>query len=250
MIEIIKAAFTAGEVKTFLIQGEYVEILEAAYPVDVAMMDRSGAQLSTMRNAEASYFSRPGKYEVIQVTSASAQTIRLFVGSGDAGTRRLSGVVQVVDTNQSSTIAGKAFSSHNYASESAGNYTHVQLWNPAASGKIIVVEGVKSFNPTLTQMAYDSGFNAAQLTNLVNNAPNKLSSGVASVAQLRTQVAAARLIVQPASSMFVEAITAGNTNNTQLKRPFVLMPGYGFVIQNQSLNQPVSVLLEWTEEPI
>lgn len=96
MIEIIKAAFFAGEVKTFLMQGEYLEIIEAVYPIDVAMLDRSGVQLSVMRNAESSYFSRPGKYEVIQVTSSQAQIVRLFVGSGDAGTRRFSGQVSVL----------------------------------------------------------------------------------------------------------------------------------------------------------
>lgn len=104
MIEIIRAAFNAGEIKTFLMQGEYLEILEAAFPVDVCMMDRSGAQLSIMRNAEASYFSRPGKYEAIQITSATAQTVRVFVGSGDAGMRRFTGDVKIIGGEDSKTL--------------------------------------------------------------------------------------------------------------------------------------------------
>lgn len=96
MIETIVQSFAAGEVKTFSVSGNYFELIDApSGGVDVILSDRSGGQLASMRNIGAGYFVRPGPYEVVQITSASAQSISFFVADGDAGTRRLSGNVTV-----------------------------------------------------------------------------------------------------------------------------------------------------------
>jgi hypothetical protein len=109
MIETISQAFAAGEVKTFTMSGNYFELIDApSGGVEVILSDRSGAQLVSMRNIGAGYFVRPGPYEVVQIRSTGAQTISFFVADGDAGTRRLSGSVSVVDsvslTNAAATV--------------------------------------------------------------------------------------------------------------------------------------------------
>lgn len=246
MIEIIKAAFSAGEVKTFLIQGEYLEILEAAYPIDVAMMDRSGAQLSTMRNAEASYFSRPGKYEVIQVTSEKAQTVRLFVGSGDAGTRRTSGDVSVIDGGKSRTFANVAFSAVPSCGPVTGQQARCQLWNPAGSGKRLVISQIfvgSSFQNTL----YLLGSNVA-LTALTGTlAVSKLIGGASGVAELRRD----NTINTPVGNYSgVLAVAGTSVSGYKLTEPLVLNPGFGLMLWTTVVASDIYGTFEYIEESI
>lgn len=246
MIEIIKAAFSAGEVKTFLIQGEYVEILEAAYPVDVAMMDRSGAQLSTMRNAEASYFSRPGKYEVIQVTSQSAQTVRLFVGSGDAGTRRTSGDVSVVDGGKSRTIAGIAFAGYGSSPGVTANYSHVQLWNPVGNGKKLVVESVRMGSAAST--LFYLGFHNVQLAVFDKKARSKKSGGDDSSSDIRVEAAVS--LIAGLGILFAEVGSLNISREIKPSEPIIIMPGYGLLVRTGGTNQDIFANFEFYEEAI
>lgn len=251
MIEIIKAAFAAGEVKTFLIQGEYVEILEAAYPVDVAMMDRSGAQLSTMRNAEASYFSRPGKYEVIQVTSSAAQTVRLFVGSGDAGTRRTSGDVSVIDGEKSRTIGGGSYAGTPSAASDPANYGNVQLWNPAGSGKNLIVTQCGITAILTGSTAVYLFFSAIELiTDLTaSKASSKKSGGLIGSAKVKTQLRTASETL-PNGSLFSLSAKDSLQSNWPLKGPLVVTPGYGLNSSALTLSTQIQANFEWFEEAI
>lgn len=259
MIEIIKGDFFAGEVKTFLIQGEYVEVLEALYPIDVAMMDRSGAQLSVMRNAEASYFSRPGKYEVVQVTSASAQTVRLFIGSGDAGTRRTSGQVQVIGTvgvtgdvsvidgGKARSLEGGAFAWAHGSAAVAANYSRLQLFNPVESGKNTIVKAFKITTAAATTVFVHA--QNAQHTSNVGALPNsKYPGGVVPLSQARFESSGA-LIVSPIMVDYINAAGIG-TMALVMQEPVVLRPGWGLTIENATINQRIDASFEWFEQPV
>lgn len=139
MIEIIKGTWAAGETKTFAINGDRVEVLDAQYPLDVFLMNSAGAQLSVMRDSEASFFSAPvGGFSTVQIYSATAQNIRFFVGSGDAGTRRISSVVQVVDGAKARSLAGAAYFISSSLTAAAGQYGQVALYNSAVGQRVVV----------------------------------------------------------------------------------------------------------------
>lgn len=246
MIEPIKAAFTAGEVKTFMIQGEYLEVLEAAYPIDVVMMDRSGAQLSVMRNAEASYFSRPGRYEVVQVTSPQAQTVRIFIGSGDAGTRKTSGDVSVIDGGKSRTLAEIAFAGYGYVGAVAANLGNVQLWNPLDSGKNIVVETVRVFSATATLLYV--GFNDAQLLTFDKKAKSKKTGGPESVADIRYEASAASIV--GSGILYADMGPINQTRIITPEEPMIILPGYGLNVRTTAVNQDLAVNFEFYEDGI
>lgn len=246
MIEIIKAAFFAGEVKTFLIAGEYLEILEAAYPLDVAMLDRNGVQLSNMRNAEASYFSRPGKYDTIQVTSSSAQTVRLFVGSGDAGTRKTSGDVSVIDGAKNRTVAGRAYIGANYQSAVPGQYSKSQLWNPAGSGKNLILGSFSMQSSIGGQLNVRSTSGALALAGPTLAGSKLVGDAVPFVGMLRVEAAVGVVDAVLASFLF-----QANVNiQYSPKEPFVLRPGYGVMVNHQTGNADLNVVFEWFEETI
>lgn len=97
-IEIISATFTPGESKTWHMGGSYFELIDCPNTIDVVLTDRNGAQRGRMTAAEASFHLRNTEFDTIQLTSATAQTIRFGYGSGEAGTRRASGSVSIVNT--------------------------------------------------------------------------------------------------------------------------------------------------------
>lgn len=96
-IELVTVPFAAGESRLFALSGQYFELIDAVNPVDVVLTDMYGAQRGLMRGAEASFNLKSTEFAVIQITSASAQTIRFAYGSGEAGTRRAAGSVNIAN---------------------------------------------------------------------------------------------------------------------------------------------------------
>ncbi len=97
-IEIVTATFAAGESRIFALTGAYFELIDATFAVNVTLSDIYGAQRGLMKAAEASFNLKGTDFAVIQITSASAQTIRFAYGTGEAGTRRAAGSVSIVGT--------------------------------------------------------------------------------------------------------------------------------------------------------
>lgn len=227
MIEIIGGVWAAGETKTFHINGGYLEILEAQYPVDVMLMDKAGAQLSIMRGSEASFFSRPQEgFNTIQIMSPQAQTVRVFVGSGDAGTRRTAGVVSVVDGGKARTLAGVAFMGNVSFAGVASQYSHVQLWNPAVSGRNLVVGQIQC-NGVVAQGVSLRAHNAA-LAALFSVPPSKRIGAAASVAEFRT--ASASGYIPAGADVVAFSIQASATVQYKPTEPIVIPPGQGLVL--------------------
>lgn len=100
MIQIFTLNLAANEAREVAVQGEYFELRNAVYPIAlVELLDRSGGVISRLENPEQSDYVKPGRYETIRITNGpTAQTVRHFYGSGDAGSRRTSGLVQVDGT--------------------------------------------------------------------------------------------------------------------------------------------------------
>lgn len=97
-IELLTIPFGAGESRLLHVSGQYFELIDATNPVDVLLIDKTGAQRGIMRGAEASFHLKNTDFSTIQITSATAQTIRIGYGSGEAGTRRAAGAVSIVGT--------------------------------------------------------------------------------------------------------------------------------------------------------
>lgn len=250
MIEIIGGLWAAGETKTFTINGEYLEILEAQYPCDVMLMDKSGSQLSTMRSSEASFFSRPKEgFQTVQITSAQAQAIRIFIGSGDAGTRRISSTVQVIDgaraRSDSGAANGAAFA---MASPGAANWGVCQLWNPAGSGRRLVVGQLSvSAGPASGVNVF---FSAAPLSTVFGGAISaKKSQVVATVAEARVQAVGA-LPANPYGALHQLGGGPSTYNYWKPTEPLVLLPGFGICVGPQNSNTGIFCTYEWFEEVI
>lgn len=250
MIEIIGGAFAAGETKTFQINGEYLELLEAQYPCDVMLMDRSGAQLSIMRNSEVSFFSKPsGGFQSIQVTSAQAQVIKFFVGSGDAGTRRTSGVVQIVDGEKARTLAGGMFAGAGAFPASAGNYTLIQLWNPAGTGRNVILSQISfSANASTAVDVYGTPTIAASDVS-ADRLANKLIGSGRGAAQVRAE-SNTNPFVFPYGIAYSGFVTASGMVYWTPRGGLVIRPGFGLNVRAAAAGIQISANFEWQEETI
>lgn len=246
MIEIISGQFAAGETKTYMVNGEYLEILDAQYPVDVYMMDKSGGQLSMMRNAEASFFSRPGAYGVVQITSANAQSIRIFIGSGDAGTRRISSTVKVIDGEAERTKAGGMYCGVPSAPAVAALFSTAQLWNPAGSGKNVILTQLMGVGGgvTLAASVY-YGLAALATDQTAARAANKKGFGVIGVAQVRVEA-----IAQSGFSIYALGLPANSNALWPIRGGIVIPPGVGINLQAGIANANLGCNFEWYEEAI
>jgi len=244
MIEVIKATFGANETKQFLINGAYFELLQAAYPIDVVLTDKQGAQRSNINQAEASYFNAPGAFEVVQITSANAQDVRFFVGDGSAGTRRVAGEVSVIDGGKAQTLANRACIIDAGQLAVSGQYTHVQLWNPVGSGKRVIVKSITS--RTLVNGTLALAFYGTALATLLTTKTSKLSGGAAPVAEPRVTTNATTLF----ANKFAMSMVANNPFDHEFAEPIIVTPGYGLSAYHTTVNADLGVMFDCIEETI
>lgn len=94
-LDLVPVIFAAGESKMFNMSGNYFELIDCPNPVDVVLSDAVGGQRVRMKQGEASFYSKGVSFSVVQITSATAQTVRFIYGTGEAGTRRSTGSVTI-----------------------------------------------------------------------------------------------------------------------------------------------------------
>ncbi len=124
-IEIVSVTFAAGESRLFHLSGSYFELIDAPSTVDVILTDVNGAQRGRMLAAEASFNLKNTDFDTIQLTSATAQTVRFAFGSGEAGTRRAAGSVNISNT--------------------AGAFTQAQATVTNASGQLLAAKSNRRY---------------------------------------------------------------------------------------------------------
>lgn len=218
-LEIINVPMLAGDVKSFELTGDYFEIIEAAYPVTVTLNDRNGVQNGRMANAEQSFYIKSTDFGNIQISTVQAQTLRIAYGSGEAGTRRTAGVVSVIDGGKARTLAGDVYGWRFSQGPLAANWNVGQIWNPAGSGRRLLVKSYSS------SVAAVTGFNNADIVTAAGSIGSKLSGGAASVALPRG--------LQQVSAVVAGFVVANQVNAGQTvvePEPFVILPGFGFVM--------------------
>lgn len=244
MIDVLLGSWAAGETKTFHVNGSYFEILECAYPIDVKLLDRSGAVRSDMRQAEASFYSQGLEFATIQITSINAQKIRSFYGDGTAGTRRTAGVVSVIDGGKSRTMAGDAFMMMGGMGAVAGQYSRGQLWNPTLNKRIVI----KSYKAA-SQAAGQIKIMESPLQNATTAvfALSKLVGGVNSSAVFRGDSV---VVLNTSLAMDAFFTTGSESKEKILSEPIVLNPGTGIDMECGTVNTQANFGFEWFEELI
>lgn len=259
MISIFTLPLAVNETREVAITGEYFELRNALYPITlIELLDRSGGVVCRMDNPEQSDFVRPGRYETVRITNgATAQTVKHFYGTGDAGSRRTSGLVRidgasdvsVIDGEKNRTIAGGMFAGSAYCAGFAAQYSTVQLWNPLASAKRLVVTsmtyGVSGTNGTIAALMKQ----AALANNFgVMPANKKADSGAPSAILKYENMAAPEVFAL--GKLRNEDLLANAPRDWFIKGALIVPAGYGLNVYCASVNVTSLASFEWFEEPV
>lgn len=211
--------------------------------------------LVTTLQGGASLLLKPGQSIRLPVTIkqwrisnyANAATITglVVIGYGALEDDRVTGEVSVIDGGRSVTLSGAAFVGGAESPALAANYSHVQLWCPAASGKRLIVKKVWASFPVAPATSHiELLTHNAALTTLVRSGLPKLLGGATSTAELRAQQNAAVIGTVGAGGFYVGA---NSPLLIPFEQPIVIPQGYGLAVHGQQ-NQAVWAVFEWIEE--
>ncbi|MFX1803525.1 hypothetical protein PWR66_07715 [Paraburkholderia sp. A1RO-5] len=192
----------------------------------------------------------PNGWTIANAIGAAQISGTVVIGNGKIDDNTLQGSVSVVDGGKFRTLAGAAFASTNSSgTPAAGKYAQLQLYNPAASGKRMVVESISLVSAAVATTV-NVIVNAPKLT-LIGTAlnANKLAGGANPVAQWCADIVTASAPPVTGSVMFQFDAQANSVFPFIPKEPLVLLPGYGILFGQNTAAQGIAAMLEWYEEP-
>ncbi|WP_284894805.1 hypothetical protein [Burkholderia sp. lyk4-R2A-23] len=170
----------------------------------------------------------------------------VVIGNGRLDDNTLQGTVQVVDGGKARTLAGSAYVAVGGCGAVAATYGHWQLWNPAASGKRLIVKAITA--APAGGMGVDVGFSTAVLTGSATATSTKLAGGAASSASMYSQNNAT-LIGGTNGYEFVANFSSGGNLQYVYQEPIVVPPGWGLTMRGEQQNVAFNGIFEYTEEP-
>lgn len=171
---------------------------------------------------------------------------QVVIGDGRIDDNTFSGVVQTVDGGKARSLAGNAFGVVGYSPAVSGQYSRVQLWNPAGSNTRLVVEYFSLVSSGGPANGGFMQFTNTQLATLASNGISKLSGGAGGVGKCYMDSTAAPPSTSGESSMIVNSATA---YQVRLSEPVIITPGWGFMMWGGTLNAVSQMNFEWYEEP-
>ena len=201
-----------------------------------------------LKPGQAYRLAKDAKPEVSWVigNSANAATIlgSVIVGNGEITDNRITGSVEVIDGGKNRTLGNQAFLMPISNGALAANWSHVQLWNPVASGKNVIVEQI-AFSVTDATGAIITIYNAT-LSNFNQNGTSKKSNGATSSAESRSQQSA---VQYGSNAMFVNSAAQGSCI-FKFSEPIILTPGYGLNMRPNVQNMQILSSFEFFEESV
>lgn len=225
------------------VEGEYVRIMSSTGNVELVTENyRLGPLASGQGQANT-----PFKRLTINDKSGSVNIGSILVAANDFVDQRISGEVSVIDGGKSRSKTGVAFATRMTFNSDATNYGYGQFWNPAGSGKNLIVEKL-SITAGSAGIVGIGSYSTA-LTNLSTNipTPKMLGSGAVSSMVMRNQFSNTYLPWLIYGSYYS---AANQLVAWESKSPYVIQPGTGLVVDMETYSVAVIAMIEYFEEPI
>lgn len=236
-------SLAAGEAVTFHSTGSYCIVKESIGTVQLRATLQGGGEVRMAGLRDGQGFEGK-RFQSVLVTNDSGEANSGYILIADETfvDNRISGDVNVINGEQNRALAGGRLFGGPDAYEAA-KYPYVQLWNPAASGKNLIITRVEA-----ACSAAGDVFFYSQTTALATNQPsrlqNALAAGAVGVAQLRVGPSA----TFPAPSFWRPQMVPANTPVTLFSEsPLILPPGNGWVIASNQLASRLVGYFSWFE---
>jgi hypothetical protein len=253
--EFLTQTMAPGQIMPFAKAGKYMEVIaDGGATFNFNFYGPNGSLYSTWKNVPAGVFLED-PYTTFDVTNngaGNATMTLMLMDSGRGGSRRQPGVVQVIDSDRATTESGMAFMGLNSTGiPGAGNYGTILLWNPAGSGREVVLESAYiELGATASQMC--AGIVTATTGASAGTVPSKLSGGVNSLSQVWTGSIGTdpQGTLIPTKTAWLPNVAANGEGVLKPKRPFVLLPGTGFLIGARTPNALFYGVFEFWEKTL
>lgn len=170
---------------------------------------------------------------------------QVMMGAGEFTDNRITGSVEVIDGGRNRTAANQAFIGSSFAGSVGGQYPLIQLWNPAASGKVVVLKSF-SIGSSLAGTV-DLRANTVALAGVGGSLINKRLGGASGGAQVLNTNAVAITAGSVVSSYMMGA---NGSIQFQLSEPIVMYPGNGVTADANVVAAAMVASFEWYEEPV
>lgn len=223
---------SAGGSYQLPVTGEYYRIVSAAGPLSIK--EDAGGTCGPLLAGQGM---RNRKFTSLTLVDKSgAQNAgQIIVAGSDFIDDRIAGDVMTVKSVKARK--GVAFMAAAYQVGDGTSAAQVQLWNPAGSGKTLVVTAVQMSS---TGSLHVAKFSSVALAGATTQAPSKVAGGAASVAQVRgataqqLQMTGAIAINYNAAFSFDDAL--------------VIPPGFGLSVGAMDLAAGMGAVFEFFEE--
>ena len=230
--------------------GHNIELMEADHLVAVDLLGANGNRIEQAENVPASWYYRQAIWSAVpavqgvKITAgANGATVKVSISGGNSGVNTITGEVTVENLPRSSTadtLNGSQYIGEGTLAGAAALYAGVQIWNPAGSGKILVVNRADWLASTPANVLLTRMYSTELLT-LYANGRNKNAGGAAGVAKIKTEQ-----LVSPVVGTAVVRIQWPVVE--MLKRaPIVIGEGNGLMATNTVVNDGVYGIFEWEE---
>lgn len=142
VFEKLAQVLAASQVWTIGIAAGFFRVAGATYPVTVRLY-RGGQVIGTMDNFEAGDYVQGIEFDRVEIVNgAIAQAVTVQISGGGSGSDRVVGEVSVIDGGPAITLGDTAFSQYARITATVGQYGVAQIWNPAGSGRVIVLRRI------------------------------------------------------------------------------------------------------------
>lgn len=268
--ELLTITLAANQRRTFERGGRYLEIIEGDSPIDLFLYGPQGEQQDEARAIVSGLFLEQrdpfARFDV--QNGATAQTLRLLVTDGRAGSRRAPGIVTVTDAGRLRSLASLAYWSGTENNVNSGAFflSAVSLANPAGSGRRLVVQKV------LTRSTDATAAGTFEMALQLINSPTRTGDGLVSAAVGAKFYGPSGPGAAPVAQLRITTSAGGFTQNVLLGRvynrgqqysadwvfadPVIVLPGASLstVEQNIALGGGAQhfhqAQFEWYEEPV
>ncbi|WP_417283549.1 hypothetical protein [Comamonas sp.] len=185
-----------------------------------------------------------GRWLIGNYANAAPILGRVVVGNGRIDDNTITGSVEVIDGGKNRTMAGTAYIGTGYQAAVAAMYSGVQLWNPAGSGKNLMVGGISAACTVSAWTAWLIREGAKLASNVATFGAKKDGSqtGVG-------VVAVGTIGAVAANAVFSLSGAQQQANSYKFTEPMVVRPGEGitlWVVNAVNLTNQSS--FEWFEE--
>lgn len=215
----------------------------------IAFRPESGGETVYLRPGQAYKLNQTEqaqkRWYMFSVKNEATITGQILMGEGEFFDNRISGSVEVIDGGKARTLAGTACMAYGYVGSVAAQYSHVQLLNPAGSGKNFFVGQVGFYSGGTVAAGVALGQYNIALPTLVRTGVKKLLSAGVSIAELRSTNNAAQLITGGPMAAMDKML-----KSLKFIEPIVVPPGYGLVMQNGTLGEDIGGTFEYFEEVV